>query len=361
MAPQTCQDALKRSVGKILYHSGFEELQPAAVDTLTNVAADYFQKLIRTFNLYSEAEKKPVPGAGEKQSQPRFTPEEVLLHTLEENGSSVASLEAYVKEDVNRLGTKLGSIHDRMKTHLADLLRPALRDDAGNDGAGAFKDGSEQFVSGDFAEEIGEDFFGFRSLGLERELGLDTLSVPLHLLQTRVRNQYQQSQVSGVVSVDLLDTLPPTEPVTKDNIQEQIGLAKNFFLAKLHANDDKPLVEDEELPPKQRRPRPRLGATGKISSPQKRPLKEQIALARKKKKLEAQMAEKGGANASLDKSAAAKKLKNPPNLNGAGPNPAALALGAPMERMDSVQSQGMVSQTDKDEPNGMMSPESIDR
>lgn len=363
MAPQTCQDALKRSVGKVLYHAGFEELQPAAVDTLSNVAADYFQKLIRTFNLYREAEMKPAPGADPAgPTQPRFTPEEVILHTLEENGTNIASLEAYAKDDVNRLGTKLTSIHDRMKSHLADLLRPALRDDAGQDGAGAFKDGSEQFVSGDFAEDIGEDFFGFRSLGLEQELGLDSLSVPLHLLQTRVRNQYQQSQVSGVVSVDLLTTLPPMEPVTKENIQDQIGLAKNFFLAKLHANSDQPLMEDEELPPKQRRPRPRLGATGKISSPQKRPLKEQIALARKKKKMEAQMAEgKGGANTSPDKNAAAKKLKNVPNLNGAGPNPAALARGAPMERMDSVQSQGMVSQTDKDEPNGMMSPESIDR
>ncbi|SPO04470.1 related to transcription regulator SPT7 [Cephalotrichum gorgonifer] len=361
MAPDTCQDALKRSVGKVLYQAGFEELQPAAVDTLTNVAADYFQKIIRTFNLYREAERKPVPGSEEVRSQPRFTPEEVLLHTLEESGCSVASLEAYASDDVNRLGTKLGSIHDRMKSHLADLLRPALRNDAGADGAGEFKDGSEQFVSGDFAEEIGEDFFGFRSLGLESELGLDTLSVPLHLLQSRVRRQFQQSQVPGVTLADLLEALPPPEPVTKENIQGQIGLAKNFFLAKLHANSDQPLLEDEDLPPKQRRPRPRLGATGKISSPQKRPLKEQIALARKKKKLEAQMAEgKIGLNGSPEKGGA-KKLKNIPNLNGVGPNPAVLALGAPMERMNSVQSQGGASQTDKDEANGMMSPESIDR
>lgn len=362
MAPETCQDALKRSVGKVLYHAGFEELQPAAVDALSNAAGDYFQKLVRTFNLYREAEKKPMPGAGETRPQPRFTPEEVLLHTLDENGCSIASLEAYAKDDVNRLGSKLGSIHDRMKMHLADLLRPALQQDAGNDGAGAFKDGSEQFVSGDFAEEIGEDFFGFRSLGLEKELGLDTLAVPLHLLQSRVRSQYQQSQVPGAVTVDLIDTLAPNEAVTKDNIQGQIGLAKNFFLAKLHANNDQPLVEDEDLPPKQRRPRPRLGAAGKISSPQKRPLKEQIAAARKKKKLESQMAEgKGGAgpNASPDKGAARKRAAT--GLNGAPPNPAVLALGASMERADSGQSQGGASQTDKDEPNGMMSPESIDR
>src|SRR4051812_36927252 len=52
-----------------------------------------------------------------------------------------------------------------------------------------FNDGSEQFVGGDFAEDIGEDFFGFKELGLDREFGL-TFSVPLHLLQNRVHNAY---------------------------------------------------------------------------------------------------------------------------------------------------------------------------
>ena len=41
---------------------------------------------------------------------------------------------------------------------------------------------------------------------------------------------------------------------------------QNFFLAKLHANNDEPLVEDLELPPKQRptAARPRVPASGKI-------------------------------------------------------------------------------------------------
>ena len=51
-----------------------------------------------------------------------------------------------------------------------------------------FNDGSEQFVGGDFAEDIGDDFFGFKELGLDKEFGLDSLTVPLHLLQARIRN-----------------------------------------------------------------------------------------------------------------------------------------------------------------------------
>lgn len=365
MAPQVCRSAMQRSVAKIFYHAGFEELQPSAMDVVTDIAGDYFAKLIRTFNVYKEADKKPAAGKYAERGaklQPRFTQEEVILHALNESGHSLESLETYAKDDVDRLGSKLGVIHERMKSHLADLLRPALND-AGPDGAGAFNDGSEQFVGGDFAEELGEDFFGFKALGLDQELGLEMMSVPLHLLQARVRNTYQvQAQTAGTEVQDLFEPLSPSEAVTKDSIQGQIGLVKNFFLAKLHANGDQPLVEDEDLPVKQKRPRPRLGATGKIVSPQKRPPKEQIALAKKKKKLEAGKAQvtdpkPGGAHAATPEKS--KKLGKAPVLS----NGAVAALQAPpMERMNSVQSQDAASSPagpgDKDDTVGMLSPES---
>lgn len=79
---------------------------------------------------------------------------------------------------------------------------------------------------------------------------------------------------------------PPYEPVTLQNVDSQIGLTRNFFLAKLHANNDEPLLEDEDLPVKQRFPKPRLPPSGKITSPRKRPPKELQQLAKKKRKLE---------------------------------------------------------------------------
>ena len=420
MAGEVCRSALQRSVAKIFYHAGFEELQPSALDTITDIAGDYFQKLVRTFNVYREAEKKPATGVWAERGarfQPRFTPEEVILHTLDENGHDVESLESYARDEVERLGTKLGQIHERMKAHLTDLLRPALTD-AGADGSGAFNDGSEQFIGGDFAEELGEDFFGFRALGLDKEMGLEMLSVPLHLLQSRVRSQFQlQTQASGTAAADLFEPLPPPEPVTKENIHEQIGLVKNFFLAKLHANGDQPLVEDEDLPVKQRRARPRLAATGKIVSPQKRSPKEQIALAKKKKKLEsgnAQVTDGGAAktsstanansngNTSAEKTTAATGALSASSSNGnkkAGKQPVAAAAQAsqsqaqqasnssdaapasasvslPVPSLEKTDSQGDASQTDKDEDKdkdkdkdrdgastttGMMSPESLEQ
>jgi hypothetical protein len=194
MAPYVCRAALQRSVGKIFYHAGFEEFQPSALDAVTDIAAKFFHNVVAALGVYRETPKMKsdvpitLPNGQSTSWTPRFTQEEAVLHSLHANGVDLESLEAYVKDDVERLGTKLAGMHDRMRSYYAELLRPAI-ENAGADGAGAFNDGSEQFVGGDFAEDIGEDFFGFKELGLDIEFGL-TASVPLHLLQNRVHNAY---------------------------------------------------------------------------------------------------------------------------------------------------------------------------
>ena len=185
--------ALQRSVGQIFYHAGFEEFQPSALDAITDIAGDFFQKLVKTLSTYRETPQIPVPTTVEGASatfRPAFSAEETILHTLGCNGIDLADLESYVKDDVDRMGSKLGVVHDRMRAHLADLLRPAFAN-GGEDGSHAFNDGSEQFVAGDFAEDIGEDFLGFKELGLDKEFGLPSLSVPLHLLHNNMRNAFQ--------------------------------------------------------------------------------------------------------------------------------------------------------------------------
>jgi hypothetical protein len=121
MAVEVCRAAFQRTVGKIFYHTGFEDFQPSALDAATDLAAEYFQKLTRTFMHYKEAPK--TKSATEPiQYQKRYSLEEALLHTLEENSMDIESLEIFVKDDVERLGQKLGVMHERMKGHLADLL-----------------------------------------------------------------------------------------------------------------------------------------------------------------------------------------------------------------------------------------------
>ncbi|KAF2025538.1 transcriptional activator spt7 [Setomelanomma holmii] len=301
MSPLVCRAALQRSVGKIFYHAGFEEFQPSALDAVTDVAATFFQNLVASLGIYRETPKMksevPVtlPNGKTTNWSPRFTQEESVLHSLHANGVDLETLETYVKDDVERLGTKLSGMHDRMRSYYAELLRPAM-DNAGADGAGAFNDGSEQFVGGDFAEDIGEDFFGFKELGLDREFGL-TFSVPLHLLQNRVHNAYARQDNNNAATTGVVMPEPPKfEPVTIQSVESQIGLVQSWLFKKLHDNESQPLIEDDDLPPKQRFPKPRLPPTGKISSPRKRPLREQQQMARKKRKLDEEKDDNGDGN-----------------------------------------------------------------
>ncbi|KAB2572850.1 Transcriptional activator spt7 [Lasiodiplodia theobromae] len=357
MSQWTCRAALQRSVAKVFYHAGFEEFQPSALDSVTDIASNFFTQLARTFNVYREAPKVRSE-TGPPMWKPRFTSEETILHALRQNGVDLEALDSYVKEDVERLGSKLGVMHERMKAHLNELLRPALDFNAGADGAGAFNDGSEQFSSGDFADEIGEDFFGFRELGLDKELA--SFTVPFHLLQNRIHNAYQAQNASTTSTAgNLWENPAPWEPVTIHTVRNQIGLVQGYFLEKLHANNDQPLVEDEDLPAKQRFPKPRLPPTGKISSPRKRPLREQQQMAKKKRKLEEsqgtgntqdssqQQSSQGGANGtSTAGSGAVKGIAKPVGK---------LKLEAPSSKEN-------VAEPEKDDANGvvgMMSPESI--
>jgi transcriptional activator SPT7 len=115
MAPWVCRSALQRSVGKIFYHAGFEDFQPSALDAVTNLASEYFAKLVESFKTFREQPRQDA-------QESRFNFEEQVLHTMHEHGLDLEALDTYVKDDVDRLATKLGVVHERMKSHLADLL-----------------------------------------------------------------------------------------------------------------------------------------------------------------------------------------------------------------------------------------------
>jgi transcriptional activator SPT7 len=138
------------------------------------------------------------------------------------------------------------------------------------------------------------------------------------------------------------------EAVTMQTIPNQIGLVQDWLLAKLQDNNNEALVEDDELPPKQRFPKPRLPPTGKISSPRKRPLREQQQMARKKRKLDEEREENGG---HASGSGAGGGL-----LRGLGKPVGKLKLEMPTQKENHV-----VNEPEKDDGSaiGMISPESI--
>lgn len=119
----------------------------------------------------------------------------------------------------------------------------------------------------------------------------------------------------------------PYEAITVDNVPNQIGLIKDYFSTKLRNNHNDPLVEDEDLPQKQRFPKPRLPPTGKISSPRKRPIREQQQAAKKKKKRKLEEGEEK--NKSIQPPIGKLRLDMPePKENGVDPEKDAEGNGA---------------------------------
>lgn len=287
IAPWVCKTAFQRSVAKIFFHAGFEEFQPSALEAVTDLAGDFFHRLCTTLATYRTEPSIPAAttvttAPGQTRSITSYrracTVEESILHSLQESGYSLADIETYAREDAERLSTRLQTMHERMRAHLAELLRPALTEDTAH-GQGSFNDGGDQFIGGDFAGDLDEDFFGFRELGLDKEFGLSALTVPLHLLHNRLRIVDNQTLNANQDDEKVFPAPPPYAKIDVDNVDDQIGLVRDFFREKLRKNGDQPLIEDLELPPKQRpnQGRPKLPATGKIgdgkvgSSPMKKP------------------------------------------------------------------------------------------
>ncbi|KAK9446970.1 uncharacterized protein V1518DRAFT_422592 [Limtongia smithiae] len=271
MSKEVAEACLQRSVAKLAMHTGYEDVEMLALEGLTALAGDFMQRLGRTLCLYMESTR----GAR------RYTMEDVILQTFFENGTyNLDDLETYVRDDIDRFGMKLKDMQERFSSSLADYLRPAL---SGDNADKQFDDGSQEFISGGFSDVIGEDFLGLKELGLDTEFGV-SLKVALHLIQSRL--QVNSSVQAAPVEESKLASAPPFEPLTRERVGKQIGLLQPFFMVRFEKFEGEhgALLEDEELPPKQRNQRPKLPPTGKITVIKKRSSDSAFQSSKKKKK-----------------------------------------------------------------------------
>uniref|UniRef100_A0A060T7R8 SAGA complex subunit Spt7 n=1 Tax=Blastobotrys adeninivorans TaxID=409370 RepID=A0A060T7R8_BLAAD len=250
--------AMKRATAKVSMHAGFEVTESMASEALTEIACDYMTKLGSTLKLMMESDPR---------SNSSF--EDLIVSSLEQNGiESISSLDLYIRNDIEVYGNRLHELCRKLTAFLKDLLRPAAELSETQ-----FNDNSEQFLNGDFSAELGdEDFFGFRELGLDKELGLLSSSVPLHLLQARI--QAGANMQSSLVSQDTErePTVPEYPGIDRHGAQKQVGLLRPYFVAKFDTGHAEILPEGDQLPPKQRNTRPKLPPTGKIGGVKKKPV-----------------------------------------------------------------------------------------
>lgn len=252
---ELARSLLQRSSSHILYQAGFEDFQPEALESFTEIAAEFVKLIGKIMKEYTES-RQPL------------TEEEILRHTLFEVGiPDLNVLEDYVVEEIDTKGEKIVGLHDRLKKFLNDFIQGTVDGDSGDQDLFDEKN-RDAFVAGSFGDETGEDFFGFRELGLEKEFGMSSLSVPLRLLQGRLRPVTGGSTIVGGESVSALRFDRRFPHITKEVAERQIGIFRTFLeskIALLDTEDEPYLIEDEDLPNRQRKPKPRLGPTGKIS------------------------------------------------------------------------------------------------
>ncbi|KAI5963986.1 SPT7 [Candida margitis] len=267
---------LRRNIAKIAMQTGFETTEGAAISTLTQIAEMYIGNIAKSLKMHSET-----------NSRNRLTPTEILLLSLLENGvDKPDDLYTFIQEKIIKQRKKLTELRQGLSNFLKDLLRPGLE----NFNEKSFADNSEQFITGDFSNDLGDDFFGFKELGLDREYNMLTSSIPIYLLHSRLHNQFSGSGAS--TKRNKYEDLQEYEPAKlyAVDVNEQIRLLVPFYQKlterskqqyvkaqkkkgeSLDLPDDSQfmLIEDDELPQKQRNIRPKLPPTGKITTIKKK-------------------------------------------------------------------------------------------
>lgn len=295
---EVCYSALRGNVSKILMSNGFESSDPFCVDVVTQVAEEYMSNLIKTIKLHTES------SSVNKIAENKLTPSQIISLSLVENGvPKLDTLHTYVNECIYKQTTKLTDIRAKLSSLLKDLLRPGFLESLNEK---SFNEDSEQYLTGDFASEIGDDFFGFRELGLDKEFGMISQTIPLHLLHARLHNNHlNEGQPINVARYEDIVELK-YKPLEVKDIPKQIGLlqpfyeslvekSRHFYQKQKQANADNEdssdgksekeedadkLVEDEELPSKQRNNRPRVPPTGKIPGIKKKSIETSFFLSK---------------------------------------------------------------------------------
>ncbi|KZV96690.1 hypothetical protein EXIGLDRAFT_747488 [Exidia glandulosa HHB12029] len=220
------RDCVKWMSSKVLQHEGFNGASSLALDVLASVAGDFMANVGRTLRFYCDKYSHTMSG------------EEILLHTLFESGTTqVSDLERYITDDVIRYGTRLTELERKLENAYREVTAVAAEE------LGEFDEDGEDLVFGNFPQELdGEDFFGFKAMGLDKELGMQTLSVPTRLWNAKKRAM-DSAKTNGPNEPQLPFPPPPSFVLVESaKIDNQIGLLRNFYVDKARKAAPPPLL-----------------------------------------------------------------------------------------------------------------------
>ncbi|KAJ1818463.1 Transcriptional activator spt7 [Coemansia sp. RSA 2598] len=210
---------LQRTSALILAHTGFDSITEPAMSTLADFFIDYMTNLGRTLRSYYDKHGRTM------------STEAILAHTLYDNGTEdLVELEYYMRAETDRYSSKLSDLHRKLSKSYQEVVGEGRPESAVD--ASALETG-DAFVTGMVGGlgDLGDDFFGFKELGLDKEFGMESLSVPQRLW-------YGRSAMQGVagnraVQQEELAHRPPEPWAPIVSPQGQIGLMTQFICKKL--------------------------------------------------------------------------------------------------------------------------------
>ncbi|KAG8920261.1 Transcriptional activator spt7 [Tulasnella sp. 417] len=194
----------------LLEHAGFEGASKAALNVLTAAAADYMMNLGRTLRLYTD-----------KHGQ-QMTPEEIILHTLFENGTmEVQELERYIKEDVERYGNKITELEKKLSQAYREVEIGPIDDALASD--------RDALVAGGWGDDLGIDMLGFKEMGLEAELGITAGAIPMRLFWGKKRAGAAAAEETSAEPPPQYPPPAPFIPLSPNSVDPPIGLLQPFY------------------------------------------------------------------------------------------------------------------------------------
>ncbi|KAJ2890589.1 Transcriptional activator spt7, partial [Coemansia aciculifera] len=195
-----------------------------ALTTLSDFFIDFVTNLGRTLRTYIDKHGRTMSS------------EAILAHSLYANGvEDLSELEYYMRGEVGKHSNKLLDLQKKLSKAYQDTMADGRAGAAAPPDASVLESG-EAFMTGSMSGlgDLGDDFFGFKELGLDKEFGLEQLTVPQRLWHGKSAAVATDADLQVAPEDVLAHPLPkPWPPITTPN--GQIGLMHQFLCEKLKA------------------------------------------------------------------------------------------------------------------------------
>ncbi|KAJ2489527.1 Transcriptional activator spt7 [Coemansia sp. RSA 2050] len=220
----SARQLLQRTNAFMLAHVGFEAATSSALTTMSDFFIDFVTNLGRTLRSYSDKHGRTMSS------------EAILAHSLYANGvEDLSELEYYMRGEVGKHNNKLLDLQRKISKSYQDTMADGRLDAAAPPDVSVLES-DETFITGSLngLGDLGEDFFGFKELGLDKEFGLEQLTVPQRLWHGKSTAITTGADVQAAPEEVLAYPKPePWAPIATPH--GQIGLIHQFLCEKLKA------------------------------------------------------------------------------------------------------------------------------